>query len=608
MTYLRKKSLKLPASSGVYIMKNESEEIIYIGKSKNLKNRVSQYFGSSYNHPQKVKKMVSNVHDFEYILTDSEFEALVLECSLIKQHSPKYNILLKDDKGYSYIKITNEEFPRIKSVLQIEDDGSEYIGPYTSSWIVKKSVSEALKIFKLPSCNRKFPQDFGKTRPCLNYYIKQCSAPCSGKISKEEYNEYVNEAIAFLKGSGNFSVQELTKQMNKYSEDMEFEKAARIRDRIFAIKGIKDKQKVVKVDDKEQDVIALAQSEDMACFEVFRYLGGRLCDREEFFMSNVGDEVRARAEFLQQYYSIRDRIPKLILVDGEVETSELLEAFLTKKSGKTVKLVIPKKGEKAALVNMCKSNTFETLAQKSNRTGKEAEALEHIGKLLGLKSVPKYIEAYDISNLANGENVGAMVVFENGRPLKSAYRKFIIKDVAGQDDYSSMKEMINRRFNEYEKHKEENKGFGKLPDLILLDGGKGHVSAVREIFNKRAINVPLFGMVKDDKHRTRAIAKDGGEIAISSNKSAFNLVSKIQDEVHRFAIGFHRKKRKQKLFSSTLEKITGLGEKRMVILLKHFKTVKRISEASIEELERVNGINKTVAKNIYNYFHNKLSE
>ena len=600
---LRKKAMKLPESPGVYIMKNQNNDVIYVGKSKTLKNRVSQYFGSSSNHNDKVKKMVSNVDNFEYILTDSEFEALVLECSLIKQYMPKYNILLKDDKGYCYIKITNEAFPRIKEVKQIEDDGSTYLGPYTSSWVVSQTIDQAINIFKLPTCNRKFPRDVGKKRPCLNYYIKKCMAPCMGKVKQKEYNEYVKEAVAFLKGENVFSIKELTEEMNELSENLEFEKAAKIRDRIKAIKLIKDKQKVVETKEKEHDVIALAKGENIYCFEVFRFLSGRLCDREEFLVSNIIDEKNARIEFLQQYYSIRDRIPKLISIDEDINDKELLEDWLSKKSGKSVKIINPKRGEKAALINMCKSNAFERVAQNVGRIGKETMALEELKKLLSLKKFPSYVEAYDISNTAGSENVGAMVVFKDGRPLKSSYRKFIIKTVEYQDDYSSMKEMITRRFEEYNLHKGENEGFGRLPDLILLDGGKGHVSSIKPIIDEMNYDIPVFGMVKDNKHRTRAIAAKGEEISISSNKLAFDLVTNIQDEVHRFVISFHRKKRSKALLSVTLSNIKGVGEKRSKILLKHFKSIKRISTASLEELSSVSEINQAVAKNIYSYFH-----
>ncbi len=605
---LREKAMRLPETPGVYLMHNAARNIIYIGKSKTLKNRVSQYFGSSRNHPEKVKKMVSQVADFEYILTDSEFEALILECSLIKQHTPKYNILLKDDKGYHYIKVTKEEWPKIQAVKQVLDDQATYIGPYTSGWAVKKSVEEALKIFLLPSCSRKFPKDIGKGRPCLNFYIKQCCAPCRGKIKKKEYLEAVEEAIDFLRGGNSESIRELTRKMNQAAENLEFERAAKIRDRISAIKRINDKQKVVETKIKEQDVIALAQAESAACFEVFRFSGGRLTDREEFLLGDVGGANTARSEFLEQYYLSREKIPPRIVIDGEVDSADTIEEWLSQKAGRKVKITVPKKGEQHKILSMCKTNASEKLAQKIGRTGKETAALEELQTLLGLEKTPIYLEAYDISNLAGEENVGAMVVFENGRPLKSAYRKFKIRSVVGQDDYASMQEVIARRLKEYELHKEERQGFGRLPDLILLDGGKGHVSAVRQILDEFLVNIPLFGMVKDDKHRTRAIAKDGGEIAISSNRQAFTLVSLIQDEVHRFAIGFHRQQRKRKAVSSTLQNIPGIGNTRMKILLTHFRTIGRIREASVEELASVKGMTRSAAISVYHYFHKVQQE
>lgn len=601
---LRTKAMNLPLSPGVYIMRDKFRNIIYIGKSKTLKNRVSQYFGSSKSHTNKVLKMVSKIEDFEYILTDSEFEALVLECSLIKQHNPQYNILLKDDKGYHYIKITTEEWPRIFEVKQKLDDNALYIGPYTSSWSVKRAVDEALKIFKLPTCSKKFPRDINRSRPCLNYYIKQCLAPCSGKVGKKEYNEYINEAKEFLIGGNNLSIKGLELEMMKASENLEFEKAARIRDRIVAIKKIKDKQKVVSLKIPDQDVIALSTNEKLSCFEVFKFSSGRLYDREEFFIKDIGAPEIGRMEFIERYYSIRSQIPPQITVDGDIEDKDVISAWLSDKLGKKVKIVIPVKGEQAKLVEMCKKNAEESLAQKIGRTGRETSALNELAELLGLTKYPSYIEAYDISNLGGSENVAGMVVFEQGRPLKSAYRKFKIKGFEGQDDYESMREVITRRLDEYEKNKKSSVGFGRLPDLILLDGGRGHVSAVLPIIEKYGYDIPVYGMVKDNKHKTRAIAKNEGEISINSSRQAFVLISSIQNEVHRFAIGYHRKLRKNKTISTTLNFIPGVGKKRSKILLKHFKTIKNIKEASYEDLCHVSGINKQVAKSIYDYFKN----
>ena len=601
---LRERAMRLPLHPGVYIMHDKTGKIIYIGKAKALKNRVSQYFGSERNHDAKVRRMVSCVEYFEYILTDSEFEALILECSLIKQHSPKYNILLKDDKGYDYIRVTRGPWPRISEAKQILDDGAEYIGPFISSWAVKESVDEALKIFRLPSCSRRFPQDIGKGRPCLNFYIKQCCAPCRGRISEEEYAESVAEALDFLRGGSAQSVRELTKKMNEAAENLQFERAARIRDRLAAIRKMGERQKVVASRVQEQDVIALTQGTDRNCFEVFRFQNGKLSDRETFLMGEIGDPKAARSEFIERYYSMRDRIPPRVTLDGPAEGMELLGRFLTEKAGRKVAVSVPKRGEQAKLVEMCRSNSAEQLAQATGRTGRETSALDELARLLGLGQPPAYIEAYDISNLAGGENVAGMVVFENGRPLRSAYRKFKIRSVEGQDDYASMREVIGRRIQEYlKREKDGEEGFERLPDLILLDGGKGHVAAVRPVLEAAGLNVPLFGMVKDDKHRTRAIAKNGGEIAINSSRSAFTLVSSIQDEVHRFAIGYHRQMRKKTSLSTSLTSIEGVGPVRAKALLRHFRTVAAVRNADLEELAGAPSMTRPAAEKIYDYFH-----
>lgn len=602
---LREKAMRLPLSPGVYIMKNKSSEIIYIGKAKALKNRVSQYFGSDRNHQEKVRRMVSNVDDFDYILTSSEFEALVLECSLIKQHKPKYNILLKDDKGYSYIKITNEDWCKISHVLQKSDDGATYIGPYTSSWFVKNAVDEARKIFKLPSCNRCFPRDFRKARPCLNYYIKQCCAPCRGNINLSDYRERVDSAIDFLKNGGSASTAELEKRMEEAAENLEFELAAKLRDRITAIKRMSEKQTVVAARVDEQDVIALIQEGNDACFSVLRFDGGRLFDKEDFLLSDIGLPEAARSEFINRYYSMRDKVPPTVTLDGEIEDRDLTEQWLTKLAGKRVHIHIPQKGEQMRLVELAKKNAAEKLAQSRGHKGSDTTALAELAELLGLPKVPEYIESYDISNLSGQFNVAGMIVFKNGRPLKSSYRRFQIKSFIGQDDYASMAEVIERRLNEYEKHKGE-EGFGTLPDLILLDGGKGQVSAVRPVLERMGYNnIPLFGMVKDDKHRTRAITGDGGEISITSKRSAFTLVSTIQDEVHRYAIGYMRTKSKKKSFSSSLTSIDGIGETRAKALLKFFKTIQRISEADVEELMNAPTMTRPAAEAVYRHFHNR---
>lgn len=602
---LRQKAMQLPLTPGVYIMHDSSGEIIYIGKAKALKNRVSQYFGSERNHDAKVRRMVSNVDYFEYILTDSEFEALVLESSLIKQHQPKYNILLKDDKGYCYIRVSGGDWPRLSAVLQKEEDGAKYIGPYLSFWSIRETVDAARKIFKLPDCNKKFPRDIGKSRPCLNFYIDQCCAPCRGKVSGEDYNEAFQQALDFVKGGSGTSVRELTKRMEQAAEDLDFELAARLRDRINAIQKLRDRQKVVESKVPEQDVIALAQGESQTAFEVFRFTGGKLTDRESFLTEGTGSDPEARSEFLRQYYAIRDRIPPVVTLDGPCDGQELTARWLTERRGRTVRINVPQKGSQKQLVEMCHNNAAEYLAQQSGLSGRDASALDELRRLLGLEKTPAYIECYDISNLQGGENVAGMVVFENGRPLKAAYRRFKIKTVEGQDDYGSMREVIERRFNEYREKRQEgdDTGFGRLPDLILLDGGRGHVNAVQPVLDRMGIAVPLYGLVKDDKHRTRAIAVSGGEIGITSTRKAFTLLSTIQDEVHRFAIGYHRQQRKKTAISSTLLGIEGVGPARAKALLKHFKTVAAVGEAELEELERAPGMTKPAARRVFDYFH-----
>lgn len=599
---LRAKAMKLPLLPGVYIMHDSTGKIIYIGKAKALKNRVSQYFGSEKNHDNKVRRMVASVEDFEYIITDSEFEALVLECSLIKQHTPKYNILLKDDKGYHYIRITKGDWPRISQAKQLLNDGAEYLGPYVSSWATKESVDEALRIFKLPTCSRSFPRDIGKGRPCLQFFIDQCCAPCGRKITQPEYKELAREAEEFLRSGGGVNMQELTRQMNEAAENLEFEKAARLRDRLSALKKIAEKQKVVAVKYPEQDIIAFAQGSGTSCFEVFRFQNGRLCDRETFLMGDVGDPSSARTEFIERYYSMRERIPLRVCLDAPASDMELLSQWLSEKAGRKITMFLPQKGEQARLVEMCRSNAAEHVAQAVGRTMHETAALDELARLLGLDHPPGRIESYDISNLAGGENVAGMVVFENGRPSKKDYRKFRIKTVQGQDDYGSMREVIFRRLEEFQKAKTA-EGFGVLPDLILLDGGKGQVSAVRPVLEAKGYDIPLFGMVKDDKHRTRAITAEGGEISITSSRSAFTLVSSLQEEVHRFAIGYHRQLRKKNTIHSSLLEIPGIGTTRAKALLKSFRTVQAIRNADLEELAGAPGMNRPAAEAVYRHYH-----
>lgn len=605
MKILRKKAMSLPLLPGVYIMKNADGEIIYIGKAKALKNRVSQYFGSQNRHPVKVRKMVENVDRFDYIVTGSEFEALVLECSLIKQHSPKYNILLKDDKGYSYIRISEGEYRKISAVFNKKDDGSEYIGPYLSSYSVRQSVDAANKIFKLPQCNKVFPRDFGKSRPCLNYYISQCCGLCTGKIKKSDYDEAVDGAIAFLKGDSRDIIADLRVKMEKAAEELDFEQAAKLRDRINSIERIKEKQKVVYKSVEEQDVFATADIDGSVCLAVLRFSNGRLFDSEHFFFDDPGDKESMRSDFITSYYSMRDNIPKRVTVDGEVADRELLEQWLSEKKGKKVTVFVPARGEQLEIVNMCRKNAEEKLAIKKGRTGREIAVLDELKDLLGLKKTPEYIESYDISHTAGQDSVAGMIVFKGGKPYRKAYKRFSIKSFDGNDDYRAMNEVLTRRFSEYEKSKDSTEGFGKLPDLILLDGGVGQVHAVEPVLREFGLKIPLFGMVKDNRHRTRAISGDGGEIAINSKRQVFTLVSEIQNEVHRFSVAYHHQKHAKRGLSLSLTEIEGVGEKRASTLLKYFKTMTAIKNAEVDELSKAPGITSAVAQNIYDYYRTK---
>lgn len=605
MKILRKKAMSLPLLPGVYIMKNVDGEIIYIGKAKALKNRVSQYFGSQNRHPIKVRKMVENVDRFDYIVTGSEFEALVLECSLIKQHSPKYNILLKDDKGYSYIRISEGEYRKISAVFNKKDDGSEYIGPYLSSYSVRQSVDAANKIFKLPQCNKVFPRDFGKSRPCLNYYISQCCGLCTGKIKKSDYDEAVDGAIAFLKGDSRDIIADLRVKMEKAAEVLDFEQAAKLRDRINSIERIKEKQKVVYKSVEEQDVFATADIDGSVCLAVLRFSNGRLFDSEHFFFDDPGDKEGMRSDFITSYYSMRDNIPKRVTVDGEVADRELLEQWLSEKKGKKVTVFVPARGEQLEIVNMCRKNAEEKLAIKKGRTGREIAVLDELKDLLGLKKTPEYIESYDISHTAGQDSVAGMIVFKGGKPYRKAYKRFSIKSFDGNDDYRAMNEVLTRRFSEYEKSKDSTEGFGKLPDLILLDGGVGQVHAVEPVLREFGLKIPLFGMVKDNRHRTRAISGDGGEIAINSKRQVFTLVSEIQNEVHRFSVAYHHQKHAKRGLSLSLTEIEGVGEKRASALLKYFKTMTAIKNAEVDELSKAPGITSAVAQNIYDYYRTK---
>ncbi|HIV20260.1 MAG TPA: excinuclease ABC subunit UvrC [Candidatus Merdivicinus intestinigallinarum] len=577
---LKQKALSLTLQPGVYLMKDKQGTIIYVGKAKALKNRVVSYFRENSSHTEKVRQMVAHVHDFDYIVTGSEFEALVLECSLIKLHSPKYNILLKDDKGYHYIHISGGDYPRITAAKQKDGDGT-YLGPYVSSYIVKQSVDEANRVFCLPSCSKRFPQEFRKSRPCLNYHIHRCFGLCQGKMGKEEYQKLVWEAVDYIKHGSVSSIGDLQKEMEEAAEDLDFERAARLRDRIRAIQKITATQQVLLDADKNLDVIAFAQNHLVICAVVIQYRDGRLMDKLTYFFEDSGDMGEVRSEFLEQYYAGAKDIARCVLLDEPPEDLELFEQFVRHQAGHAVSVSVPQKGDRKKLIEMAHNNALEQLSDRVQRTGKEVAALEQLGNLLKLPSPPMYIEAYDISNWGDTGRVGGMVVFENGRPLKSDYKRFAIKEVAGQDDFASMAEVLRRRMLRY---KEGDPGFSRMPDLILLDGGKGQVSAVRKVFEELQIDVPLFGMVKDSRHRTRAIVNEEGEIALSAVKSAFTFVTSIQDEVHRFALAYQRTLHKKANYDSDLKKLPGIGDARAKALLREFRTKKRMLEASPEEL------------------------
>ena len=600
--FLRDKANRLPLEPGVYLMKDEGGNIIYVGKAKALKNRVTTYFRHNSQHNAKTLKLVSKIYDFDFIVTKSELDALVLECSLIKLHQPKYNILLKDDKGYNYIKISHGEFPRISYALQTDDKRADYIGPFTSGYTVKQAVEEANTLFMLPTCHKKFPRDFNKERPCLNHHIKRCMGVCEGKISSDEYKKIVEEAIAYLKNGSKASVEELTEEMEKAAENLEFERAARLRDRIAAITRLKNGQSIF--DEKQEfDIVGGAQNIGTASFAVIKYRGGRLVDKENFFIGEEYEPSAMRRDFLLNYYSSREDIPREILVDEEYDDAELLAALLKEQAGHAVKIYVPQRGEGIAKIALARKNAGEYLALKMGRTQREITALEDLKQLLALPKIPEIIESYDISNFGETGVVGGMVVYKNGRPLKSAYKRFSIKTVDGQNDYACMQEVLRRRLTRFFDGDED---FSPLPDLILLDGGHGHISAVSAVFAELNVDIPLFGLVKDSKHRTRAIAKEGGEIEIKSNRSLFAFLTNIQDEVHRYAISYQRVKHNQALFASELREVKGIGEAKQTALLRHFKTKQAMKAASPEELREAAKISEDTARALYEFIQERF--
>lgn len=622
LEYLREKVKKLPLQPGIYIMKDKKGQIIYIGKAKALKNRVSSYFRSVEKHTPKVYRMVENVWDFEYIVTSSEFEALVLECSFIKQHTPKYNILLKDDKGYHYIRVGGGEYGKITACHQPQKDGARYLGPYISGYVVKQTVDEVNKVFLLPTCNWNFPQEIGKQRPCLNYHIKQCMAPCSGKISPQEYAEALEEAVSFLKGSSANIQKILTQKMMQAAEAMQYEKAARYRDRIRAIQGLAENQKVVSIRYEEEDVIALVQSSVKCCAVVLQFRDYRLVDKEYFMLDELSEFAQnasltdskeqavepmmqeLRTQFVLRYYDMKQQVPKAVVLDGPPSCQQELEEYLCQKAQRSVQLLLPQKGDQMKLLQMAKENASQQIAEQTRRTSREISALDELARLLGLHQVPNYIEAYDISNIGSETIVAGMVVFEGGRPLKGAYRKFSVRSVVGKpDDYASMREVLTRRLERYEQHKQEGVGFGRLPDLILLDGGRGHVAAVKPLVRQMGFDIPIFGMAKDDRHRTRTIATEDGELSVSSFRAAFDLLTSIQDEVHRFSIGYSRSKHASRAMESVLRSVEGIGEKRAKNLFLRFRTLKAMEAATVEQLEETPGMTHLTALNLYRYLH-----
>ena len=608
---LYKKACMLPLLPGVYIIRDKSDTIIYIGKAKRLKTRVSQYFREGVPHDAKVSQMIAHAFTFDVIVCQSEFEALVLEASQIKAHTPKYNILLKDDKGYSYVKVTKGEWPRLSAVLQKEDDDAEYIGPFTSSFAVRQMVETAQDCVLLPRCNREFPRDLGKGRPCLNAHIGKCMAVCTGKISRETYNEAVQNALHMIRYGKRDIVRQLREKMLAASERLDFETAALLRDQIAAIDRVVPGQKVVRGAEDEMDVLAFAGTTKAVCAAILRYRDGRLTDKREFLFHDTEDISALREEFLPQYYLDGEEIPKTIAVDALPEDAEALTEALTKTRGSAVNLYVPQRGDVAKLVTMAYTNAVERLARESGRYTREDKLLEETAQMLGLKAPPRVIESYDISNWGDGSSVCGMIVFRDGKPYRTGYRRFRMKTVAGTDDYASMAETLSRRAGEYaaakrgEKPDTPSNQFSVLPDLILLDGGRGQVSAVRAALKGTGLeSVPLFGMVKDDHHRTRAIVDDtGAEIAINRNRGIFTFITSIQDEVHRYANTYRKQMMRKKSYAATLTSLPGVGEKTSAALLAHFKTVANVRAASISDLEEVPGISHKKAEAIYNGLH-----
>lgn len=604
---------KLPGKPGVYIMHGEKDEIIYVGKAVSLKNRVRQYFQSSRNKGAKIEQMVTHITRFEYIVTDSELEALVLECNLIKEHRPKYNTMLKDDKTYPFIKVTvNEPYPRVLFSRTMKKDKAKYFGPYTSSTAVKDVIELVRKIYMVRSCNRSLPRDCGKDRPCLYYHMKQCTAPCQGNVSEEAYKQNIGQVLHFLNGNFQETIDQLTEKMMAASEEMRFEDAAGYRDLINSIRRIGERQKITTYGEEDRDIIAVAmdESEDLreqdAVVQVFFMRGGRLIGRDHFFLRVARGDTKAQvlSSFLKQFYAGTPFIPAEIMMQTEIEDGEIIEDWLSARRKQRVHIRVPKKGTKEKLVELAKENAWMVLSKDRERIkreeGRTIGAVKEIEDWLGLKDIVR-MEAYDISNISGFESVGSMVVYEKGKPKRSDYRKFKIKWVQGPNDYASMEEVLTRRFTH--ESKGEYDSFSILPDLILMDGGRGQVNIARKVLGELGIDIPVCGMVKDDNHRTRGVYFNNVEIPIDTSGEGFHLVTRIQDEAHRFAIEYHRSLRSKEQVHSVLDDIPGIGETRRKALMRRFRSIENIRDASVEELSQTESMNVQSAEAVYQFFH-----
>ncbi len=609
---------KLPAKPGVYIMHDGNDAIIYVGKAINLHNRVRSYFRKNIGRGPQIDKMVTQIARFEYIITDSELEALVLENNLIKEYSPRYNTMLKDDKTYPYIKVTlGDAYPRVMLSREMKKDKSRYFGPFTSAAAVKDTIDLINKLYMLRTCNKNLPKEAGKDRPCLNYHIKQCMAPCQGSISQEEYREEVGHALDFL--SGNFSpvLKELERKMKEASENMEFEEAIKYRDMFNSVKKIAQKQKITDSDGEDKDIIALALDENDAVVQVFFIRDGKLIGREHFYMTHVSGNEKKQVllDFVKQFYAGTPFIPRELMIQEEIEDTEVLEKWLSARKGGRVYIRVPKKGSKEKLVELAAKNAALVLSQDKEKIkreeGRTIGAVKEIAALIGVEGIHR-MEAYDISNISGFANVGSMVVYEKGKPKRSDYRKFKIKTVSGPDDYACMKEVLTRRFVHGMEEREEmalkemEKEFGsftKFPDLILMDGGKGQVNIALEVLQELQIDIPVCGMVKDDNHRTRGLYYRNQEIPIDRSSEGFKLITRVQDEAHRFAIEYHRSLRGKTQVKSVLDDIPGVGPARRKALMRHFKSIEEMKEADVEKLMEVPEIPEHIAEGIYRFFH-----